>query len=266
MSYAAYLRVYEPMSAFHEPERSRWTVYAASDARPRRHEALAAEQAEALRRIVTSPSGQPPEKESEHAYVRSADGVVYVCPWQTRLRSLLAAGLRVDRHPAGAARGPAGRPHIRSSNWTIPMAWFVPFAGAERWVALGTRTPCVQWGAEMRATARTARTLVYVTPMASARRRVARGLAALRGQPEIETDLAAVARWLEGFHPYSLVELDYGGLVYLLSDDALWGDESVAELAAAIDAMSRGHCELAAGMYSRTQLRWQVFSESEQVN
>ena len=28
-----------------------------------------------------------------------------------------------------------------------------------------------------------------------------------------ETELAEVGRWLEDFHPCSLVELDYGGLV-----------------------------------------------------
>jgi hypothetical protein len=27
MAYAAYLRVYEPVSAFHGPDRSRWTAY-----------------------------------------------------------------------------------------------------------------------------------------------------------------------------------------------------------------------------------------------
>ncbi len=32
MAYAAYLRVYEPVSAFHEPDRSRWTAYADSPA------------------------------------------------------------------------------------------------------------------------------------------------------------------------------------------------------------------------------------------
>mgnify|MGYP001051408848 CR=1 FL=1 len=28
MAYAAYLRIYEPVSAFHEPDRSRWAAYA----------------------------------------------------------------------------------------------------------------------------------------------------------------------------------------------------------------------------------------------
>ncbi len=34
MTYAAYLRIYEPVSAFDEPDRSRWAAYAASAARP----------------------------------------------------------------------------------------------------------------------------------------------------------------------------------------------------------------------------------------
>ena len=42
-----------------------------------------------------------------------------------------------------------------------------------------------------------------------------------------------MARWLEEFHPHSLVELDYGGLVHLMDDETLQADESVAELAAA---------------------------------
>ncbi len=59
-----------------------------------------------------------------------------------------------------------------------------------------------------------------------------RGLAGLRGlprgvgdavwePPQAAGDLAEVGRWLEDFHPCSLVELDYGGLVHLVSDDAL---------------------------------------------
>jgi hypothetical protein len=82
----------------------------------------------------------------------------------------------------------------------------------------------------------------------------------------MESDLAGVGRWLEEFHPYSLVELDYGGLVRLLSDEALSGDESAAEIGAAIDGMSRGSCEVALAMYRRAQARWQAFGEFEQVN
>jgi hypothetical protein len=281
MAYAAYLRIYEPVSAFHEPDRSRWVAYANSATRPRRRDSLAVEHAEALRRVITTPRVTVPERESEHAYVRRADGITYVCPWQTRLRCLLAYGQmrpQPDDDPALAAptrlgeAGPA-RLHTLASIWTVPLTWFVPFAPAERWLSLGEGRS----RAAGPATASAIRALVYTTPMARARRRVARGLAALRhlparsGDAVLEParavgDLAEVGRWLEDFHPYSLVELDYGGLVHLVSDDALCGDQSVAEIRAAIDGAARGECELAVAMYMRTRDRWRAFAEFEQAN
>ncbi len=48
MTYAAYLRIYQPVSAFHEPDRSRWAAYAASSVRPRRSDSLMVEHAEAV--------------------------------------------------------------------------------------------------------------------------------------------------------------------------------------------------------------------------
>src|SRR6476660_594702 len=80
MAYAAYLRIYEPVSAFHEPDRSRWAAYAASSTRPRRRNSLAVEHAEALRRAITTPWVAVPERESEHAYGRRVDGTTYLCP------------------------------------------------------------------------------------------------------------------------------------------------------------------------------------------
>jgi hypothetical protein len=79
-------------------------------------------------------------------------------------------------------------------------------------------------------------------------------------------ELAEVGRWLEEFHPYSLVELDYGGLVHLLSDDALCGDQSVAEISAALDGVAKGECELAVAMYKRAHSRWRAFAEFELAN
>jgi hypothetical protein len=270
MAYAAYLRIYEPVSAFHEPDRSRWGAYAASSTRPRRRDSAAVEHAEALRRAITTPWVAVPERESEHAYVRHVDGTTYVCPWQTRLRCLLAYGQM--RSESGEEAGPA-RLNIMASIWTVPLTWFVPFTPAERWLSLGDG----QGRAGTAATASATRALVYTTPMTRARRRVARGIAALRHLPAGSGDavleparavgeLAEVGRWLEDFHPYSLVELDYGGLVHLVSDDALCGDQSVAEIRVAIDGAARGECELAVAMYMRARDRWRVFAEFEQAN
>jgi hypothetical protein len=251
------------------------------------------EHAEALRRTITAPQIVVPEQESEHAYIRHADGTTYVCPWQTRLRCLLAYGrmlsatgaplpgtvtITEDDHAVAAlARledgGTVPRLHILASVWTVPLAWFVPFAAAERWLALGSPgdRPSVA------ATASVTRALVYTTAMSRARRRVARALATVRSaaadyeddawEPlRTETELAEVGRWLEEFHPYSLVELDYGGLVHLLSDDALCGDQSVAEISAAIEGVAKGECELAVAMYKRAHTRWRAFAEFELAN
>lgn len=296
MAYAAYLRIYEPVAAFHEPERSRWAAYAASTARPRRRDSLAVEHAEALHRAMAAPEIVVPDQESDHAYIRRADGVTYVCPWQTRLRCLLSYGRMLST--AGSALpgvvparddhdtmtdlarlteeglpGPASRLHILASVWALPLAWFVPFAATERWLALGpgARRPAAPQ------TASATRALLYTTPMSRARRRVARGLAALRCLPpgfagatwdpaRAGTELGEVGRWLAEFHPYSLVELDYGGLVQLLSDDALSSDQSVAEIAAAVDGVTKGERELAVAMYKRAQSRWRAFAEFEMAN
>jgi hypothetical protein len=297
MTYAAYLRIYEPVAAFHEPDRSRWAAYAASPARPRRRDSLACEEAEAVHRAIAAPRIVVPDQESEHAYVRHADGVTYVCPWQTRLRCLLSYGRMLsaagpalpgmvpvrDDHEMMTAlarladEGLEGlseaRLHILASVWTVPLAWFVPFAATERWLALG---PGIKRPSAPQ-TASATRALLYTTPMSQARKRVARGLAALRGLPpglagaawdpvRAETELAEVGRWLEDFHPYSLVELDYGGLVQLLSDDALSSDQSVAEIAAAIDGVAKGERELAVAMYKRAHRRWRAFAEYEMAN
>jgi hypothetical protein len=307
MAYAAYLRIYEPVSAFHEPDRSRWAAYAASSTRPRRRDSLAVEHAEAMRRAINTPWVAVPERESEHAYVRRVDDTTYVCPWQTRLRCQLAYGQMRSGPGAvlaceeSAGEGPAGeglageglagegdpalaararpeetrpaRPHIMASTWTVPLTWFVPFAPAERWLSLGDG----RGRAGTAATASATRAVVYTTPMTRARRRVARGLAALRHLPAGAGDavlepsravgeLAEVGRWLENFDPYSLVELDYGGLVHLVSDDALCGDQSVAEIRAGIDGAARGECEFAVAMYLRARDRWRAFAEFEQAN
>ena len=99
LPYAAYLRAYEPLSAFSEPERSRWAAYAAAP--QHRVSTLEAEHADAIRRLIAVPPIVAPARESGEAYVRRADGVVFICPWQTRLRSWLALGrLRNSLPPA----------------------------------------------------------------------------------------------------------------------------------------------------------------------
>ena len=296
LPYAAYLRVYEPLSAFPEADGRRWAEYAASAGRPRRAGALAAEQAESLARAIASPPRPAPEQESDHAYVRWSEGVTYVCPWQTRLRSwLVLSRLRTaapsltraafSTHHADAAvrdfarwrsQEYAPRVYIQASTWSVPFAWFVPFAADERWLVLGASSAPGEGG---RATAAGTRTLVYATAVGQARTRVAKALAVIRparspraaapwgGDPaSLLAELREVGAWLEEFHPHSLVELDYGGLVHLLDDGALCSDQSVAEVSASISAVAAGEVEFATAMYQRFVRRWRALEALEQAS
>jgi hypothetical protein len=310
--YAAYLRVYEPLSAFSDAEGRYWAEYAASAQRPRRAAALDAEQAEALGRLIATPPIAAPPRESGHAYVRWADGITYICPWQTRLRSWLElARLRSTARPLLATAFAAGqaddalrnfacwqgqssslRVFIQSCTWAVPPGWFVPFAPEERWLVLGGTSEIDGRGP---ATTAATRTLIYATAMSQARRRIARALNALRrtsgdalrsppgaagggedtpepggrdgpGPWQATVEIAQVGRWLEEFHPHSVVELDYGGLVHLLDDDSLRADQSVAEVSAAISASREGQPDLASVLYQRLRSRWQALESLEAAN
>jgi hypothetical protein len=298
LPYAAYLRVYEPLAAFSEPDGRRWAAYAASTDRPRRAGALAAEHADSLRRLVADPPVVAPEWESGDAYVRWVDGVTYICPWQTRLRSWLGLSrLRATWPQLWSAAFPAGlgdtavsgfarcrgrsasmRVHIQGSTWSVPPAWFVPFAPDERWLVLGAASDPGEGG---RATAAATRALVYATPMAQARRRVAWALNAVRdaggmppagGSPgdtstqRVLSELEQIGCWLEEFHPEALVELDYGGLVHLLDDEALRADQSVAEVSAAVGALASGELEMSTAMYRRVTGRWRALAALEHAS
>ena len=291
--YAAYLRIYEPLSAFSPAEGRYWAQYAAAMQRSRRaaatRTALEAEQAEAVSRLIATPPIPAPAQESREAYVRWADGDTYICPWQTRLRCWLAltrlravarpvlsaayAGDQVDLAIQDFGRWQGqGQPSplrvfIQACTWSVPPAWFVPFAAEERWLVPGV------------ATTPAARALTYSTAMAQARRRVDRTLAglepargdshrspALAGLRQASAQISEIGRWLAEFHPRSIVELDYGGLVNLLSDDALRAEQSVAEIAAAFSACRDGQPELAGARYERLRGRWQALEALEAAN
>jgi hypothetical protein len=297
LPYAAYLRVYEPLSAFPEAEGRRWAGYAASPGRPRRAGALAAERAESLRRAIGSPPRPAPERESDHAYVRWSEGITYICPWQTRLRSWLAlsrlrtaaplltrTAFAADHADAAVrdfarwrSRECSPRVYIQANTWSVPFAWFVPFAADERWLVLGAAGDPGESG---RATAAGARTLVYATAMSQARARVAEAGSLIRPAPQstrgvipwgrdpgaLAAELKDVGAWLAEFHPRSLVELDYGGLVHLLDDGALCADQSVAEVSASIGAVATGEIEFATAMYQRFACRWRALEAREQAS
>ncbi|MCF3134264.1 hypothetical protein [Streptomyces olivochromogenes] len=270
--YATYLRVYEPLAAFPESERGHWARYA----RRPEHPSYQDELRRSLADLLPTPPVVVPVQESADAFVLDVDGVVCVCPWRTRLRGWQALGGLADELPppvldavlppvvrrqAGQdyerwlARNPDARPWIRTATWQVPLNWFVLVSDEEREYAKGS--------------AEEAPLLRYRTPMVQARRRVARALRTLRDSIEegpLIDGLVDVGRWLEEFHPRSLVELDYGGLVHVVPADALEGDHSAADVAEGIDALRRGDGLAAGAAYGRLVDRWRTVRDRRSAN
>ena len=245
--YTAYLRVYEPLDAFPGPERARWS------ARP--EDLRSAGRLEHAGRPGAVPPADrdgicdPPAYDGQSAYVRHFSGEVYLCPWRRRLRSWEAFSAVQGASPVLPA---PPDPHIRESNWHVPFPWFVPFVREERTLVLGPR-----------------RSLGYLTTMARARERLARAAAAgARAGTGVSPfgDARLLQEELAAFHPRSLVELDYGGLVHLVDDDSLAADDSVGECAVALVALERDELELAVAMQLRLRTRWRAIRSLQSAN
>jgi len=270
--YATYLRVYEPLAAFPQPERDHWARYARRPDRPSYQDELR----RALAGLVPTPPVAVPVHESDDAFVLEIDGVVCVCPWRTRLRGWQALGELAEEFPLPVldallppvvrreavqdyerwlADHPDARPWIRTATWQVPINWFVLFSDEEREYSKGS--------------ADEAPVLRYRTPMVEARRRVARGLRALRNAMDegpLIDGLVDVGRWLEEFHPRSYVELDYGGLVHALPPGVLEDDHSAADVAEGIAALRAGDGETAGAAYGRLVERWRAVRDLRSAN
>jgi hypothetical protein len=86
------------------------------------------------------------------------------------------------------------------------------------------------------------------------------------GEAPITAAVEETARWLEEFHPRSVVELDYGGLVNLLSDESLTEDDSPGLIAAGLAAVGRGEADSATSAYERLVERWRAVQLLERCN
>ncbi|MEU2776144.1 hypothetical protein ABZ646_25235 [Streptomyces sp. NPDC007162] len=270
--YATYLRVYEPLAAFPEAERAHWARYARRSDRPSYQDELR----RSLADLLPTPPIPVPVQESADAFVLEVDGVVCVCPWRTRLRGWQALQELPEELPKPVVdamlpplvrrqaaadyerwlvRNPDSRPWIRTATWQVPLNWFVLVSDEERRYEKGTgEIPPM---------------LRYRTPMVQARRRVARALRTLKDTVEegpLIDGLVDVGRWLEEFHPRSLVELDYGGLVHALPAGDLEDDHSAADVAAGVAALRQGDGAAAGEAYGRLVERWRSVRDRRSAN
>lgn len=273
--YTTLLRVYEPLASFPPPERARWERYAeaarAGGSLMDTATAVRSEHVAALGALVRPRL----DVEEEHALVRQYDGLPYVCPLDTQRRvwealaefragladvlaeAFVPATLADDAEAqldAWRAASDARPPHVVTATWHVPLWWFLLAEPGERTLVLGSGPGDAS------------RSLTYATTMTGARRRAARALALLQKTiPQAPTvrGLEDTGRWLEEFHPYSRVELDYGDLVHVLDDAFLETDASVADLAEGLALLRAGDGPAAAAAYERVVVRWRPVQAKE---
>jgi hypothetical protein len=275
--FASYLRVYEPLTAFDRDRQVFWRRYA------REGRALGpvegpVKQRTAVLEALGAGWTRLPDLPDE-AYVLEWGDSLLVCPWNLRLRVAEAALNARDGVPtvladafvppvlAGQAKAivedwrsgakvlerGVPRVHEQIATWGVPLRWFVFVDLDEREIALSPDR----------------RTLRYRTEISKARRRAHRGVSVLRkalGDAPITEAVEEGTRWLEEFHPRSIVELDYGGLVSLLPDDELASDDSPGLVAAGLSALSRGDAEAATEAYEKLVARWRAVQLLERCN
>jgi hypothetical protein len=284
IGYAAHLRIYEPLSGLPEPERARWQSYADGDV-PSRPVQMVREHEAALSAVLAVPPRLTFTTGVDHAYVRHQDGLTYVCPWRLQLRawdaldsfrnqlpddlrdaffpSMITAAAD-DARDAYVATHPDIRAGILTSTWQVPVTWFIAFDPDERRLVLGKRRSSLageQEGLD--------RALIYLTAMSRARRRIAKALRTVRAifdEGPATGAIEEIGRWLEEFHPHSLVELDYGGLVHLIDDETLEADQSVADVAEALERLAAGDMPSAGEAYERVIERWRAIAALEHAN
>ncbi|TDC01738.1 hypothetical protein E1091_02230 [Micromonospora fluostatini] len=275
--FASYLRVYEPLTAFDRDRQDFWRRYVAEGRAVAPLEGPGRQRTAVIEALGAGWTRLPDLP--DEAYVLETDDTLLVCPWNLRIRvaeaalsaregvppvladafvpPILAGQAKavVDEWRSGARVLEHGVPrvHEQIATWGVPLRWFVLFEAEERdHVTVPGR-----------------RALRYRTEISKSRRRASRALSVLRktvGEVPITEAVEEAARWLEEFHPRSMVELDYGGLVDLLSDETLAADDSPQLVATGLTGLAKGEADEASAAYDRLVARWRAVQLLERCN
>jgi hypothetical protein len=260
--FLSYLRVYEPLRAFDGASGAR--VRAALARGPLTPERAAGHEREVCLRAQLAARLLPRRSADgcEVLVLGGASGEPLVCPLDTRERAaaavlafleaeapvLRAAALPVPeavaRRQAEAAVAELGQgaAHVVSASWTVPLPWFALVDPEERQLRLDGR-----------------RRVWWRVPMGRARARAAQAERIVRGglgDGEPADVLAETGAWLTQFDRASVVELDYGGVVELVDDEALRNDDSADQVRDALQALREGDTAAARASYDRLREFW----------
>jgi hypothetical protein len=260
--YVASLRIYEPLSAFEAADRLRWDVVDLFDSKT-------AEQKDALERVA---SNQLPSTRPDGAHILDLDGMRYVSPWSTSVRTWASLEEFKSNIPATVAPffisnsyeealqdsidfTASKVPHIISQTWVIPPRWFSLFETNERERGHNHEGAYV--------IARTA--IANAITRGKQTHQIVKGAF---GEGPVEQELLDLIDWLEMFHPKSLVELDYGGLadyleLSLAEEGGLEADESIEDIQSSLAGLAVGDGALAGRGYERLVTRWRKVAAFE---
>jgi len=275
--FASYLRVYEPLAAFDRDRQRYWRRYVQEGRAVAPLEGPVRQRTAVLEALGASWTRLPVLP--EEAYILESDDSLLVCPWNLRVRVAEAALTARDGVPpviadafvppalAGQARSVVDdwrsgarvlerglpRLHEQVSTWGVPLRWFVFVEASERELSVRPGR----------------RVLRYRTHIGRARQRAQRAQAVLDrslGPAPITEAVGETVSWLEEFHARSVVELDYGGLVSLLSDEQLRTDDSPELAAIGLKAVAEGRGDDATLVYERLVERWRAIQLLERCN
>ena len=263
--FLSYLRVYEPLRAFEGTAAAR--VRAALARGPLPPERAGSHERELCLRAQLGARLLPGDERkgrvgTEVLVLGGASGDPLVCPLDTRARAAAAVlGFLGDEAPllrscalpvpetvarrqaqAAVAELGEGAAHVVSASWTVPLPWFALVDPEERQLRLDGRRR-VWWRVPVgRALARAAQA-----------ERIGRDGLDDSGPADV---LAETAKWLTQFDRASVVELDYGGVVDLVDDEALRNDDSADQVRDALHALREGDAAAARASYDRLREFW----------
>lgn len=291
----AYLRVYEPLSAFGEPPSDQLNK-AIEAAKLTRATAGEREQRMWLKSQAAAPVRLLPAELADGRAAPSTGTDVLVldpaevpgkvgpgplvCPLELRARSaaalvsflgdaspalrasvLDAGGVTAEtvRSRTSSALGdlPKAAVHVLSTTWTVPLPWFALVDPAKRRLKLGAGLEDPE------------RELSWRISMPDALQRAAEARALVEstlGDSGPTRILEETERWLTNFDPASAVELDYGGLVQLIADPILESDTSAEEVHSILEALRSGNVEQLAELFNDLREYWSELAAREHFN
>ena len=304
--FAAYLRVYEPLSAFGDPPDARLARAVESNPLDRASAGererilwLKSQPTEPARLLPAEPpgGGVGASVYSDVLVLNPADvpalgGVedavdfgdeTLVCPLQMRARS--AAALRVLLGEADPALRAAVLAAADVTEDDLRRRTSAALREPRELHSRGLHTRCTTWAVPLpwfclvdpeqrRLVLGTGptdphRELSWRTSMPDARRRVARARELVEttiGDSGPARVLGDTESWLHNFDANSAVELDYGGLVQTMSDATLEADNSAEQVSHVQDALGAGDMSELTRLFNELQRYWADIAAHERRN